>query len=109
MIPRTKSTNSKPLCHGVSEVIQGGQPFLFLEGLKLPPACRSAEVDALLALHSRDGYATRLYLSTPMPQRGANWSTVCLLDRTWHTWSWKDILAQQRAAQVLAGHMRALR
>ena len=109
MIPQDQIEELKPLCRSVAEIIQGGQPFLFFEGLKLPPACQSVEVDALLALHGRDGYATRLYLSTPMPQRGANWSTVCLLDRTWHTWSWKDILAQQRAAQVLAGHMRALR
>ena len=109
MIPQEQIDELKLLCRTVSEIIQGGQPFLVLEGLTLPPACQSVEVTALLALHTRDGYATRLYLSAPMPQRGANWSTVCLLDRTWHTWSWKDILAQQRAAQVLAGHMRALR
>ena len=109
MIPQDQIDELKPLCRCVSEIIQGGQPFLFLEGLQLPPACQSVEVDALLALHQRDGYATRLYLSAPMPGHGANWSTVCLLDRTWHTCSWKDVSAQQRATQVLAGHLKALR
>jgi hypothetical protein len=109
MIPQEQIDELKPLCHAVSEIVQGGQPFLFLEGFRLPSACQSLEVDALLALHARDGYATRLFLSVPVPHRGANWSTVCLLDRTWHTWSWKDVSAQQRPAQVLAGHLRALR
>jgi hypothetical protein len=109
VIPQEQIEELKPLCRGVREITQEGQPLLFLEGLKLPAACQPVEVDALLALHAREGYPTRLYLSAPTPQRGANWSTVCLLDRTWYTWSWKGISAQQRAAQVLAGHLRALR
>lgn len=109
MIPQDQIDELKPLCSSVREFRPGEQPFLLMERLQLPPGCRPAEVDALLALHARDGYATRLYLSLPIPNRGANWTNVCLLDRTWHTWSWKDISAQQRAAQVLAGHLRALR
>jgi hypothetical protein len=109
VIPQDQIDELKPLCGGVREIPQGEQPFLLLERLKLPPGCQPAEVDALLALHAREGYATRLYLSAPMPHRGGNWTNVYLLDRTWHTWSWKDVSAQQRAAQVLAGHLKALR
>lgn len=109
MIPEDQIDEIKPLCSTVREIQQGEQPFLLLERLQLPQGCQPAAVDALLALHARDGYATRVYLSAPMPHRGGNWTSVYLLDRTWHTWSWKDISAQQRAAQVLAGHLRALR
>jgi hypothetical protein len=109
VIPQDQIDEIKPLCSSVREIQQGEQPFLLLEHLQLPPGCQPAELDALLALHARDGYATRLYLSAPMPRHGGNWTSVYLLDRTWHTWSWKDVSAQQRAAQVLAGHLRALR
>jgi len=109
VIPQDQIDEIQPLCSSVREVRQGEAPFLLFERLQLPPGCHPAEVDALLALHARDGYASRLYLATPMPHRGANWSSFYLLDRTWHTWSWKDVSAQQRAAQVLAGHLRALR
>lgn len=109
MIPQDQIDEVKPLCGSVHQIMQGEQPFLLMERLRLPPGCQPAEVDALLALHPRDGYPTRLYLSAPMPHRGENWTTVYLLDRSWQTWSWKDVSAQQRAAQVLAGHLRVLR
>jgi hypothetical protein len=109
VIPEDQVAELKPLCRSVVEIEQNAQPFLYMEGLRLPAGCEPAAVDALLALHGRDGYPTRLYLQSPIRQRGANWSVVCLLDRTWHTWSWKDVSANQRVAQVLAEHLRGLR
>ncbi len=109
MIPQDQIDEITPLSRSVREIQQGEAPFLLLDRLRLPPGCDPAEVDALLALHPRDGYPSRLYLEAPMRHRGSNWTTVYLLDRTWHTWSWKDVSAQQRVAQVLAGHLRALR
>ena len=96
------------LCRGVHEVHEGGQLFLHLKGLRLPPDCGPAEVDALLCLHRRDGYESRLYLSERIVQKGANWTTACILDRPWHTWSWQGVSPQQRPIQVLAAHLKAL-
>ena len=89
------------LCREAQEVHEGGQPTLFLRGLRLPPNCGSAEVDALLCLHKRDGYDSRLYLSERIARKGANWTTACILDRQWHTWSWQGVSPQQRPIQVL--------
>ena len=96
------------LCRDVHEVYEGGNPFLYLKDLRLPPGCDPAEVDALLCLHKRDGYESRLYLSERISHKGANWTIACILDRQWHTWSWQGVSPQQRPIQVLAAHMRAL-
>ena len=95
-------------CKDVREMQQGGEIFLYLGGLRLPAGRQPAEVDALLCLHMREGYTTRLYLSARVPDRGANWTVVYLLDRAWHTWSWQGVTSNQRPAQVLASHLRAL-
>lgn len=98
----------KAFCRGVREVLQGGEAFLYLEGLRLSSNSQPVEVDALLCLHARDGYMTRLYLSIRIADRGANWTTAYLLDRQWHTWSWQGVSANQRPAQVLAAHLKAI-
>ena len=98
----------KVFCRDVREVQQGGEAFLYLEGLRLSLNSQLLEVDALLCLHMREGYMTRLYLSIRIENRGANWSTAYLLDRQWHTWSWQGVSVQQRPAQVLAAHLRAI-
>ena len=97
------------LCHAAEELQESGLPFLYLRVLRLPQGCVPAEVDALLCIHKRDGYDSRLYLSSPISHRGSNWSTTYLFDRRWHTWSWQGVSAQQRPIQVLAGHLKALK
>lgn len=108
MIAKEQLDELLALCDTALELQEGGMPFLYLRGLRLPQGCGLAEVDALLCLHKRDNYDSRLYLSSPVPNRGANWSTSYLFDRRWHTWSWQGVSAQQRAIQVLAGHLKAL-
>ena len=95
-------------CKNVREMQQGGEVFVYLEGLRLPAGRQPVEVDALLSLHAREGYSTRLYLSARVADRGANWTVVYLLDRPWHTWSWQGVTSNQRPAQVLASHLKAL-
>lgn len=95
------------LCRGAREVRQGGEVFVYLQGLRLPRGRQPSEVDAVLCLHAREGYSTRLYLSAIVSGCGSNWSSVYLLDRHWHTWSWQGVSANQRAAQVLAAHLKA--
>ena len=95
------------LCRSAQAIHEGGQLFLYLKGLRLPPDCGPSEVDALLCLHRRDGYESRLYLSERIAQKGSNWTTACILDRQWHTCSWQGVSALQRPVQVLAAHLRA--
>jgi len=108
MISEEHMEELRAFCKDVRETQQGGEAFLYLEGLRLPPDRQPAEVDALLCLHTREGYITRLYLSARIADRGANWTAVYLLDRQWHTWSWQGVTPNQRPAQVLAGHLKAL-
>jgi len=63
--------------------------------------------EALLCIGSRDGYPTRLFLSSPVPGKGANWSVHNILGRAWHTISWNYVEYNGRPADVLANHLKA--
>jgi len=95
------------LCPGAQELPQGGTEYIFLPALKHP--CAPGTLDALLCPQQHSGYPTRLFLSAPITGKGANWSTHTILGRTWHTWSWNHVSSDQRLAEILAQHLRALR
>ena len=97
------------MCPGVTEMPEGGLTYIHLPGLKISTGEGTIVLDALLCPQARDGYLTRLFLSQPVPGRGANWNTHRILDRTWHTWSWNGVSADLRPAQILAGHLAAFR
>lgn len=88
---------------------ESGQSYIYLPRLSLPAGCQPPQVEGLLCPHGRDGYATRLFLAQPVSGRGQNWTVHRILDRTWHTWSWNNVGAQLRPAEILAEHLRALR
>jgi hypothetical protein len=96
------------VCAGATEMTEGGQEYIYLPALKLPEGCNVKEVEALLCLSPHTGYATRLFLAQP-PGRGANPTSPCILGRTWHTWSWKDVPNTLRPMEILAEHLRGLR
>jgi hypothetical protein len=97
----------RQICAEVREMNEAGVRYLYLkvtvhgvgelEGLLRPQAAAS------------DSYTTRLFLSQPVPGKGENWTTHRILDRTWHTWSWNNVHASGRLAEILANHLRALR
>jgi hypothetical protein len=89
------------------EMTEGSLVYIFLPNLKHP--CAEGVLDGLLCLGARDGYPTRLFLSQSIPARGQNWSVHTILNRTWHTWSWNYVPANDRPAQILAQHLRALK
>lgn len=91
------------------EMTEAGLVYLHLPGLKLPQGCDPQVVDALLCLQPRDGYATRLFLSARISNKGQNWNSHRILDREWHTWSWNGVSADLRPIEILLGHLRALR
>lgn len=91
-----------------SEMTEAGVSYHFLPKLNVPGV---GELDGLLRAQqaSGDGYTTRLFLSKPVPGKGQNWTEQRILDRTWHTWSLNNVSPNDRLAQVLANHLRALR
>lgn len=98
----------KALSPGATAMSEGGGHYVFLPGLRLLAAGQERVLDGLLAL-TNSGYTTRLFLSQPVPERGANWTTHLLFGRTWHTWSWNNVPREQAAIQILREHMEALK
>lgn len=96
----------KNICPAAQEMSEAGIAFVVLPGLKLP---NGATADALLCPQTHGGYTTRLFLSSPVSGKGQNWSTHTILSRVWYTWSWNNVSADQRLAEILAQHLRALR
>lgn len=94
---------------GAKVIPEAGYDFIYVPKLVLPAGCQPAEVEALLCPQMRDGYATRLFLSAPVSGRGSNWTQHRIADRTWHTWSWQNVQANQRLVQILLGHLGAFR
>lgn len=98
----------RSVCGNVTEYTEGGRRYLHLPRVVLPGGCVPAAAEGLLCMNERDGYETRLFLSAQV-NRGQNWTVHRILERNWHTWSWKGVLANQRPSQVLAGHLGGLR
>ena len=91
---------------------EGGYTFFLLPQVQMPKECTPARMDLLLCPTDRgDGYPSRLFFSErvagPGPQ--PNWnSSVRIIERTWHAYSWKRPGAL-RLAQMVADHLGALR
>jgi hypothetical protein len=97
----------RAICPGAQEMIEAGIAYIHLPQLTLP--CAPGVVEGLLCIQQHGGYTTRLFLSQQVPQKGSNWSVHQILGRTWHTWSWNNVPATLRPAEILIGHMRAFR
>jgi hypothetical protein len=89
-----------------SVIEEGGLTYIYLPVLILPDG---APAEALLCLAGRDGYPTRLFLSRLVSGKGNNWSLHRILDKAWHTWSWKDVPPNLRPIDILMSHLDALR
>lgn len=93
----------------VTEKAEGGVDFVVLPRLVLPEGCAPREMKALLCLGQHGGYTTRLFLQQAVAGRGANWSSHVVLGSPWWTWSWNQVPANLRPAEILAEHLRGLR
>ena len=109
MIDSSDFDEMKVLYPDARKVTENGQEYIHLPILHLPSGCQPAVVEALLCPSQRDGYATRLFLSSPVVGKGNNWSQHHVANRTWHTWSWKDVAAGQTLVQILLGHLDAFK
>ena len=94
------------LVPGAQEFLEQNRRYIYLPVLVLPG--QEGTCEALLCLSEHSGYATRLFLSVPVSGKGTNWTIHQILDRAWHTWSWRDVTAG-RPVEILANHLQALK
>ena len=87
----------------------GGQPLVYLPGLKAEHVGSTTLVDCLLVPRSHGGYSTRLFLSQAFPNRGQNWTVHNIMGRTWHAMSWNFVPDTLPWDEILANHLRPLR
>jgi hypothetical protein len=92
-----------------AEMTEAGTRYIYLPGMKLIAAGAERVLDGLLCPSPHSGYTSRLFLSSPVPERGANWSQHQIVGRTWHTWSWQNVPAELPLIQMVLEHLRALR
>ena len=107
MISEDAMSELRAICAGAQEMVEAAITYVYLPKLR-PPGVPAA-LDGLLCIQQHSGYATRLFLSAQVPGKGNNWSTHQILGKTWYTWSWKDVSADLRPAEILLGHLDALR
>jgi hypothetical protein len=101
-------TEITEVCPGATFIKDGPDGFVHLPSLKIPTGKEFIVRDALLSLNAHSGYASRLFLSAPIPNRGNNWTVHTIMGRTWHTPSWKDVLPG-RPIEMLLQHFGAYR
>ena len=99
----------RAICERPERLVEGGIAYVLLPRIKIVAAGASRMVDALLCPGPHNGYLSRLFLSEPVPQRGANWTQWQIFGRTWHTWSWQSVPANLPLIQMVLEHLRALR
>lgn len=108
-VPEDDLRELQAICPDAKVMTEGGYAYVHLSALNIVQSDNAVLVrEALLCPQGRNGYATRLLLSEPVPGKGANWTQHRVVDRTWHTWSWQGV-APGRLVTVLAQHLVALR
>ncbi len=67
-------------------------------------------MDVVLCPRGLAGHVTRLLPERRVDDKpNLNWQQVVVLGRTWHTWSWNNIPADQPWLKIYAEHARLLR
>lgn len=97
------------ICEQPTVMVEGGTSYVFLPSTKVVAAGHEQVLDLLLCPGPHSGYTTRLFLSAPIPSRGANWTQWQIFGRTWHTWSWQNVPANLPLIQMVLEHLRILR
>lgn len=81
--------------------------YVHVPNITLPSADIRIIREGLLCPFQYAGYTTRLFLDQPILGKGANWTVHQILSRTWHTWSWNNVVADSPLLEILANHLRA--
>jgi hypothetical protein len=92
---------------------EAGATFILIPQMAMPPGCTPSHVDVLLCPTPRDGYTSRLFFAQRVQKPSGpppNWNTsVRILERSWHAFSWRMPTEPMRLSQMLAEHLRGLR
>jgi hypothetical protein len=75
----------------VKFIQEAGYAYAYIPEYMLPEGCTPTKSALLLCVSPKDGYDSRLYFPQPVVgPENRNWnSNVYLLDRTWHSISWR--------------------
>lgn len=114
MPPQEQIEVLKSVYPTLSLMEEGSFNFIQIENLKLPEGCEPRMVKGLLCPMDRDGYPSRLFLSTKVGHRGAgkNWNPATgTLIRGEHWWavSWKTARPDQTLLEMVLDHLGAFR
>lgn len=91
-------------------VHEGGVTWVVLPKTRVTVPGGVEVMDTVLCPTGQAGYATRLMLERQVTGKSnLNWTQVVALGRTWHTWSWQNVPANQPWLQIYVQHARLLR
>ena len=93
----------------VREFEEGGYPYVYIPGLKMPPGCTPEHTDALLCPQLHSGYPSRLFfkeaIQTP---KVVNWTPQAfVLGHSWHVFSYNNV-ANMSWANMVMSHLRGM-
>jgi len=106
--PKAQTEELKHYCTKLSLLSEAGVDFLYMEGLRLPKGCEPPVCDGLLCPVAKDGYSSRLYLSTQVKSpytRNWNVSNVRIGEKNWFAFSWRVDLADPTLVQLLVAQL----
>jgi hypothetical protein len=87
----------------------GNLVFVHIPKLGVSTANGLVERVGLLCPHAYDGYTTRLFFNEQVPGPVNNWTNHSLFTKSWWTWSWNNVVAEQPWLAILANHLGAFR
>lgn len=101
------------ICDEASVLTEGPHSFVFLKNLRFLCKGNAVVTNALLCPQEHSGYATRLFLEQKhdihslSDGKPPNWQVHPILGKSWHTWSWQGVSADQTLFEILAEHLNA--
>lgn len=102
----------RSICPELSLGEESGTEYILIGKLILPEGCTPECVDGLLCPTPRDGYSSRLFLSSEVAHhgQGKNWNAkgVLILGKRWWAVSWKTP-EEQTLLQMFQNHLIAFR
>lgn len=100
----------KQIAPSLRQASEGGYTYLLINGLKMPDGCVPHEVDALLCSQPREGYNSRLFLSSQITGcPPLNWNgNIRALGENWYAISWQTSPGL-RLVEMLQVHLKAFR
>ena len=108
-IPEDQVNELKSLCAEVQQCGEGDRTYLQLSGFFLPEKCVPNRMDVLLCPTGYDGYPFRFFFAERVQSHShLNWNSVRILERNWHSFSWK-VSPETRLIQMVAVFLRAFK